>query len=339
MKRLLWLLLAVLVAMPFALAQTHSGGGGGSGGGSGTVTSATVAGTTNQITVTGVGSCASTTVLNCKLSLPNGVDLGTDNSAAGTLQLANGSSNAHTIFGSAATTSNTILGFATAPTTGHLVGCTVSSTTCILVDAGAPGAKTDLSNLTGFSNGILKVVSNMATAIDFPDVKIIPAANCVFSAPASSWNTALTPGCINGTNNFGGYLPFIDTSTAQFEYELPGDWDTTAQPYVKVSFQSNTNTSGTVIFTAAVACYKSDGSVTSDPAFNTADALATKTMATATRGWDTSVQLTQVTSGNNCVPGGTMLVNIARTTDTASAAVWVTKAVITTPRLIVVQAN
>ncbi len=223
-------------------------------------------------------------------------------------------------------------------TNGNIYFCK-SGTLTILNGSSSSGANTALSNLTGFSNGILKVVSNVATAIDFPDVKVIPAANCVFSAPASSWNTALTPGCINGTNNFGGYLPFIDTSTAQFEYELPGDWDTTAQPYVKVSFQSNTNTSGTVIFTAAVACYKSDGSVTSDPAFNTADALATKTMATATRGWDTSVQLTQVTSGNNCVPGGTMLVNIARTTDTASAAVWVTKAVITTPRLIVVQAN
>ena len=60
--------------------------------------------------------------------------LGTDNSAAGTLQLANGSANAHTIWGSGATTSNTILGFATAPTTGDLVGCTTSSTTCTLTD-------------------------------------------------------------------------------------------------------------------------------------------------------------------------------------------------------------
>lgn len=62
--------------------------------------------------------------------------LGVDNTNAGTLQLANGSAAAHTIFGSAATTSNTILGFATAPTTGHIVDCTVASTTCTLHDSG-----------------------------------------------------------------------------------------------------------------------------------------------------------------------------------------------------------
>ncbi|HEV2378712.1 MAG TPA: hypothetical protein VG206_02835 [Terriglobia bacterium] len=64
--------------------------------------------------------------------------LGTDNSIAGTWQLANGSANAHTIWSSAATTSNTIAGFATAPTTLDLVSCTTSSTTCTLTDAGGP---------------------------------------------------------------------------------------------------------------------------------------------------------------------------------------------------------
>ena len=60
--------------------------------------------------------------------------LGTDGSVAGTLQLANSGASAHTIWGSSATTSNTILGFATAPTTGDLVSCTTSSTTCTLTD-------------------------------------------------------------------------------------------------------------------------------------------------------------------------------------------------------------
>lgn len=175
--------------------------------------------------------------------------------------------------------------------------------------------------------------------IDFPDTKIIPAANCVSSTAGSGWNTTLTPTCIAGTNNLGGYLPFVDASVAQFEYELPADWDTATQPYIAVFFESGSNTTGTVIFQAAVACYKADGSTTADPTFNTADVMTTKTMAAATRGWSTSVQSTQVTSGNSCVPGGTMLVKITRNTDTASTAVWVTKATITTPRLLVVQAN
>lgn len=175
--------------------------------------------------------------------------------------------------------------------------------------------------------------------IDFPDVKVVPAANCVSTVAGAGWNTTLTPTCEAGSNNLGGYLPFVDASTAQFLFEIPGDWDTASQPFINVFFESGTNTTGTVIFNAAVACTKADGSITSDPAFNTADALATKTMAAATRAWSTTVQLTQVTSGNNCVPGGTMLVKITRATDTASAAVRVTSAAITTPRLLTVQAN
>ena len=188
------------------------------------------------------------------------------------------------------------------------------------------------------NNGTTQTVLGSSTS-DFPDVKIIPAANCVSSVAGGGWNTTLTPTCIAGSNNLGGYLPFVDASAAQFEYELPLDWDTASQPFIAVHFLSGANATGTVIFQAAVACYKSDGSTTSDPAFNAADVMATKTMAAASRGWSTSVQSTHVTSGNSCVPGGTMIVKLTRNTDTASTAVFVTKAVITTPRFLAVQAN
>src|SRR6185369_12573636 len=101
----------------------------------GTVTSITIAGTANQVTV--AGTCTVTTSGTCTISLPAGVILGTDNSAAGTLQLANGSANAHTIWASGATTTNTIAGFTAVPTNAHLVTCTVSGTTCTLTDGGA----------------------------------------------------------------------------------------------------------------------------------------------------------------------------------------------------------
>lgn len=91
----------------------------------GTVTSVGLAGTANQITVSGTSPI--TTSGSWTLSLTAGVILGTDNSTAGTLQLANGSANAHTIWGSGATITNTILGFATAPTTGHLVTSAISA--------------------------------------------------------------------------------------------------------------------------------------------------------------------------------------------------------------------
>ena len=79
--------------------------------------------------------------------------------------------------------------------------------------------------------------------------------------------------------------------------------------------------------------------MTSYLVFTTADALATKTMAAATRGWSSSIQMTQVTSGNNCVPGGLMIVKVTRATDTASSAVNVQQATITIPRLLTVQSN
>lgn len=76
---------------------------------------------------------------------------GTDNTTAGTLTLSNAAAAAHTIFGSAATTTNTIKGFATVPTTNHLVSCVVTTTTCVLTDSGSTTgsfANTSLSNLS-----------------------------------------------------------------------------------------------------------------------------------------------------------------------------------------------
>jgi hypothetical protein len=177
------------------------------------------------------------------------------------------------------------------------------------------------------------------TLAAFPDTKVFPAANCVSSIAGAAWNTELSPGCVGGSNNLGGYLPFVDASTAQFETELPLDWDITAQPYIRLFFMSGANTTGTVIFTVATACYKSDGSTSIDPSFATAQTFSTSTMAAASRGWSQGLQLNAVTSGNNCVAGGSLLVKITRTTDTASTAAFVTKAVLTIPRLITVQAN
>jgi hypothetical protein len=173
----------------------------------------------------------------------------------------------------------------------------------------------------------------------FPDTKVFPAANCVNSTAGAAWNTDLSPGCFGGSNNLGGYLPFADASTAQFETELPLDWDTASQPYIRLFFTSGANTTGTVIFTVATACYASDGSTSTDPSFATAQTFSTSTMAAASRGWSQGLQLNAVSSANNCVAGGSLLVKITRTTDTAPTAAFVTKAVLTIPRLIAVQAN
>jgi hypothetical protein len=88
-----------------------------------------------------VGACSLTgCTLSGALAIPGStLSIGTDNSQAGTLNISNGSANAHTVFGSAATTTNTIRGPATVITNGHVLECSTSGTICTLVDGGAPG--------------------------------------------------------------------------------------------------------------------------------------------------------------------------------------------------------
>ncbi len=105
------------------------------------------------------------------------ITAGTDNSAAGTLQLANGSANAHTIFSSAATTTNTIAGFATVPTTGHLVDVSVSSTTATLHDSGVATANVVNASSPGvgiahFAGSTQTVTSSLIVAADITSATI-----------------------------------------------------------------------------------------------------------------------------------------------------------------------
>lgn len=92
----------------------------------GTVTSVTCGTNLNGGTITTTGTC----------DLSATPALGTDNSVAGTLTLANSAAAAHTIWASGATTTNTVKGPATVPATGHLLDCSTSSTACTLHDSG-----------------------------------------------------------------------------------------------------------------------------------------------------------------------------------------------------------
>jgi hypothetical protein len=122
------------------------------------------------------------TVINGARTIYNALTIGTDNSAAGTLQLANGSANAHTIFGSGATTTNTIKGFATVPTTGDIVTCTVSGTTCTLTDGGAPSSgslvllEQHTANATSPNLDFTTCFSSTYDTYQFQIIGIVPGA-------------------------------------------------------------------------------------------------------------------------------------------------------------------
>ena len=113
--------------------------------------------------------------------------LGVDNTTAGTLQLANGSANAHSILGSVATTSNTVNLFATAPTTGDLIDCVTSSTTCTLTDTGILAS--------AVLHGTVTIAQGGTNATSAPSAGAIPNTS---SSSASAWTVTPTLG-LSGT--------------------------------------------------------------------------------------------------------------------------------------------
>ncbi|HEY6341812.1 MAG TPA: hypothetical protein VIY49_09990 [Bryobacteraceae bacterium] len=254
-----------------------------------------------------------------------------------------------------ATTTNGGALSATSPVTisaAGVIACSTCSTATInsgsqynLAYYSASGSSTTVS---GLSNGTAKqilVAGSPDNYIDYPDVKVVPTAVCNAGTAGPAWTIPSSGGfsvaCRAGTNNLLGALQGTPSSgaTAYFDFELPGDWDTTNQPYVQIFYGSGSNTSGTVIFTVSTACMGAEaGGTTDDPSFNANSAFSTQTMATANRAWAVSGKLTAVTSGNNCDAGSNMIVKVVLS-GTASSAINVYKASVTVPRLLTVQAN
>lgn len=217
-----------------------------------------------------------------------------------------------------------------------------------IIYGGASGTGTRLA--TGTAKQIF-IAGTTPSYIDFPDTKAVPAANCNagiagngFSLPSSNAPTVVCGSALATayTNNLGGFLGWANnntTTTAQFSFELPNDWDTATQPYINFYYASGENTSGTVKWTFSSACSKADGSVTADAAFNAESTTSGKTMAAKNREWAESQQFTAMTSGNNCIAGSSVVVKVTSGNGTAASVVNVDKAILTIPRLLTVQAN
>ena len=190
---------------------------------SGTLTCATCATTTNGGALSGTSPVAISAAGAISLSggagqIPNGASgaftatpsLGTDNSVAGTLQISNSAANAHTIWSSGATTTNTIAGFATVPTTGHIVDCTVSSTTCTLHDSGVVTANVVNASSPGvgighFAGSTQTLTSSLIVAADITSGTITGtqlASSLSLTTPninAATGTSLLATGIVDGT--------------------------------------------------------------------------------------------------------------------------------------------
>jgi hypothetical protein len=140
--------------------------------------------------------------------------LGTDNSSAGTLQLANSAANAHTIWSSGATTSNTINGFAVVPTTGHLIDCTVTSTTCLLHDSGVVTANVVNASSPGagvahFAGSTQTVTSSAVVGSDMSNGTVTATQLATSQVTRTATFTDLAP--VSGDS---GLIVLIDPPTA-----------------------------------------------------------------------------------------------------------------------------
>ena len=242
--------------------------------GTGTVTSVVIAGTSNQIAAG--GTCTITSTGTCTLSLLAAQILGTDNSTAGTLQLANGSANAHTIWGSAATTSNTILGFATAPTTTDLLECVTASTTCTLTDtgvltgalvtAGSNFTSGDLVQAAGnnktTSDSSIATANVVTAASNFGSTQVVygggankttaSSANLTFSSPVLTVGASGTAGTFRAYNNTN-YTNWTSAATTSNTIAGFATVPTTGDiPYCVVSSTTCTLTDSSIVYSNIV---------------------------------------------------------------------------------------
>jgi hypothetical protein len=106
------------------------------------------------------------------------------------------------------------------------------------------------------------------------------------SLPATS---APSPVCRTGTNVQTGYLQFVASQCAQFQDEIPGDWDTANGPEVRLNYaQSGSTASQSIVFTVQAAA----STTTDDAAFTAAQTFSTTTTGgTANTPYSQSLQL------------------------------------------------
>lgn len=250
---------------------------------------------------------------------------------------ANGLTVASTASGTGSCTNQVV----TALNSGSSPTCTTA--TSAYVDS---SVVTDAGNTTTTANKVLvsTTTAGKANVADFPDTKVIPAANCNNTTAGTGWSIGSggTATCRAGTNNKGGYISITDTSStfAQFVIEIPEDWDSSANPYIRVQVASTDTTNGhTIIPQIQVSCAKGDGSTTDDVSFNASHSLSTITLnTTANQFWSSSNVQMNSTDMTGCVAGALMIIQVGRATDTATNAEFYS-ATVTIPRLITVQAN
>lgn len=221
-------------------------------------------------------------------------------------------------------------GATTWPTTGDVVGR--------VAVASSGSGSFSIVDLGPEPRGVLSAVGG------FPEVLIIPAANCNNTTAGAGWSIGAsgTVTCRAGTNNLGGFVSITDTSStfAQFAVAIPEDWNSAVLPWIRFQVASTDTTSGhTIIPQIKVSCAKGDGTTTDDVTFNAAQSSGTITLgSTANQFWSNSSVQLSAGSMTGCVAGSLMIVQVGRAADTGANAEFY-GATMTFVRTLVSQAN
>lgn len=171
--------------------------------------------------------------------------LGTDNSVAGTLQLANSAANAHTIWSSGATTTNTVAGPATVPTTGHVLDCSTASTTCTLHDSGLVTANVVSASAPGagighFAGSTQTLTSSAVVSADLNITTTTCTAPQVLTAISATAVGTCTAPIMTQNSQSAAYTTVLGDAGKQIYH--PGA-DTTARVW---TIDSNANVAYTI---------------------------------------------------------------------------------------------
>ena len=186
---------------------------------------------------------------------------------------------------------------------------------------GTSGTKIQFSDGTGATGTVATFASDGSVTggadLWLPE-KIVPA-NCNnttagngMSLPTSGAPTAI---CRTGTYVQTGYLQFAASQSAQWQDEVPGDWDSANGPYVRVNFtQAAATASQLIIFTVAAVC----STTTDDTVWP-----AVQTFSTTTTGSTINTQYSQTLKLNsttmaNCAAGS--MINFQISTSSGSNA-------------------
>lgn len=199
----------------------------------------------------------------------------------------------NTFNGKQAALTNPVTGPGSGATVGH--PAVMNSTSGDSIIDGGSTVMVDGANSTT-TPGMVPMSTSAAGAYAPGDLwlrEVIVTASCNgtmaaagLSLPATS---APSPVCRTGTNVQTGYLQFVASQCAQFQDEIPGDWDTANGPEVRLNYaQSGSTASQSIVFTVQAAA----STTTDDAAFTAAQTFSTTTTGgTANTPYSQSLQL------------------------------------------------